>query len=716
MDRAVVRDAAIGLAGAAVAAYLVARAILVPITYDEAATFVRYVDAGFTAIFDFNVATNHLLNTGLTWLSTQVFGSAPWALRLPTVIAGIGFIAAAAAIARRAESAVVAVAGFVVMVANPYALDYLALSRGYGMALCLLMAAVYFLLEWLDRPPDSVEAHRLLTRAIWLSALAVLATFTVLPAFLALMAVVVPRLLWTTSGAAPASHAEAREWGQSPGQWGQSPASDRIRGQSPASSRINLAGRAPSWRFLGGWLLLAAGFSLLVFSRQEILSASLFTPITVRTVGLFESENDDIQVYRVDAKGRLRSFERTGPAEWQADAARNAWGLRIELPVSVDRNLTSLDVATGAQVFRRDRGDEGPWTAWDQGSRRILRSTPALSLARSNIPTVKGAINWGGDGAQWQMAARHTGVLMAGLAAAAALLAGIASLAVRGGFVGAADARLLVAAIVAVAGFTAAPLYLLRRDAQLYFGGNTGLVGDTFGSLLAKTAYGVTYLPSQVPSALLGLAILVVLLLVVWALAPRHRHALSGAMMLLAVIALIALIVSAQHVILGTPWLTGRTALFLVPLISAFVVVTADGLTRLGPRARIVVSVVMMLLAAASALHLARVANVSRTLDWPDDARTPAMLAEVASRVDKAAPGTTRIGVQWMFYPAARYYAERLSTGPRTFIVEVTPADGPTPDFFYTAERLDPAEATLIGAFEGSPAALWQSVTAQPRP
>lgn len=700
MDRALIRDAAIVLTGAAVAAYLVARAILVPITYDEAATFVRYVDIGVTSIFDFNVATNHLLNTWLTWLSTQVFGSAPWALRLPTVIGGIGFIAAAGAIARRAESAVVGFAGFVVMIANPYALDYLALSRGYGIALCLLMASVYYLLEWLDRQPGSPEARRSLARSLWLSVLAVLATFTVLPAFLAMVAVVAIALC----------------------QRGQSPASDGIRGQSPASDRVTVQGEPAqpggvlAWRFLTGWLIVAAGFSLMVFSRQEVLSASLFTPITVRSVGLFESENDEIQVFRVDAKGRLRGFERKAQAEWQSDAAQNAWGLQIELPVAVDRNLTSLEVAIGPQIFRRDRHGDGPWTAWDEGSRRILRSTSALSVGRSEIATIKGAINWSGDGGQWRLAAQHTAILIAWLAVGVALLAALASLAVRAGFVLYADARLIVSGMAAVASFTAAPLLLLRRDGQLYFGGTTGLVTDTFGSLLAKTAYGAVYSPRQVPVALVGLGLVAALLVITWAVLPRYRPRLSSPLMLLAVIALVALIVSAQHILLGTPWLTGRTALFLLPLISAFIVVAADALARLGARIRVIVSVAMVLLAAASALHLTRVGNVSRTLDWPDDAATPTMLAEVESRVEIADPGTTRIGVQWMFYPAARYYAERMSTGQRTYVVDVTPADGPAPDFFYTAERLDPANATLIGGFDGSPAALWQTVAAQPRP
>lgn len=676
MDRTVARNIAYGIPGAAAAAYLVARAILVPLTYDEAATFQRYVDVGFTAVFDFNVATNHLLNTWLTWMSVQICGSAPWALRLPTLLGGFGFIVFAAAIARRAESTVVGLAGFVLLVANPYVLDYLALSRGYGLALGLLTASLYYLLEWFDRHPGTPEAWSPLARCVWLAAIAVLATFTVLPAFLALVAIVAGRHLWAARSTPP-----------------------------PAKVVVPMR---RAWGFLAGWLLLAGAFSLMVFSRQEVLSASLFTPIVVRTAGLFELENDAIQAFRVDAKGRFRPLVRTGAAEWQSDAAQNAWAVRVELPVSVDRNLTSLEVTIGPRVFRRNRRQDGPWTTWDSGSRRVLRSTPDLSAPRSAIPTVTGAINWGGDAGQWRLAARHTAALIAGLATIAALLAGTASLAIRAGLIGYREARLLISAIVGVAGLMAAPIHLLRRDAQLYFGGTTGLVTDTFGSLLDKTAYGAVYTSHQLAGAFAGLALLVAALLATWAAVARHRGSLRGAFALLALIVLVTALVSAQHLLVGTPWLTGRTALFLIPLISTFIVVAADGMARIGPRAHAIVAPLLVLLAVAAAWNTVSAANVSRTLDWPDDGATPAMLNEVASRVDRTAPRTVRIGVQWMFYPAARYYAARMSDERTTYVVEVIPVEGPAPDFVYTAERPDPATATLIGGFTGSPAALWQ--------
>ena len=73
-----------GVVCALAGAYLVARAIWVPLTYDEAASLVRYVRGDVGALLDFGVATNHLLNSVLTRLSHAVFGDAPWALRCRT--------------------------------------------------------------------------------------------------------------------------------------------------------------------------------------------------------------------------------------------------------------------------------------------------------------------------------------------------------------------------------------------------------------------------------------------------------------------------------------------------------------------------------------------------------------------------------------------------------------------------------------------------------
>ena len=87
-----------GICCCAVAGYVVARAVNVPLTYDEASSFFRYVQGAPLALFDFATATNHLLNSIMSWLAVTAFGNAPWAMRLPNAMAGFVFLACAASL------------------------------------------------------------------------------------------------------------------------------------------------------------------------------------------------------------------------------------------------------------------------------------------------------------------------------------------------------------------------------------------------------------------------------------------------------------------------------------------------------------------------------------------------------------------------------------------------------------------------------------------
>jgi hypothetical protein len=690
MNRPAVRSAArevdtttlltYGLVGSIVAAYIVARAILVPLTYDEAATYFRYIDGNAGAVFDFSVATNHFLNTLATRPSYHLFGGGPWALRLPNVLAGIGFVAGAAAIARRARNPVIGFSGFVLMVTNPYVLDYLALSRGYGLAVGLLTASVYCLLRWIELPPD--VARRWLCRSLWLAGAAVAATFTVLPAFVAVVGVVVLRLAWTAK----------TSW----------------RLETPPSWRA-----AIPWSAVAGCLAVAGAFSLLVFAHHPVLSQELFVPISVRAVGLFDDELRQIQVWREDASGRRRALDRDPDGVWRTGGVRAAWGLRVELPVKVDHNLTSLDVTVGAAVHRRDRHAPGPWLARDDGTRRVLQGTGPLMAAAPGTGATDRAINWAGERHLWRLAMGRAAGLLAAFAALAAGLVLVFAAAARARWVGAAEARLVVSAVLAVGAFCAAPLYLLRRDGQLYFGGTAGLVPDTFGSLIRQSAYGVSYSAHQtdiVLWALAGAGLLVAGLMLMW---RAGRKALAAPATIATLIVIIAAQIAIQHALLGTPWLTGRTALFLLPLVSAFVLLSADALARGVAPARLMASCGMVLLAIAAGWHATSVANVTRTMDWPGDASTPAMIEAVAS-ASGTRPHPVRIGVDSIFYPVARYYAGLVPGRPAPYTVEVVPGDGPLPEFVYTAQPVDAAGASLVRGFEESSATLWRTRSAAP--
>ena len=66
----------------------------------------------------------------------------------------------------------------------------------------------------------------------------------------------------------------------------------------------------------------------------------------------------------------------------------------------------------------------------------------------------------------------------------------------------------------------AAPLYLLRRDEELFFGGSTGVVADTLGSLLRGVAYGTPVAPAAIDLAAWAVPAALILPLVL--VAPPH--------------------------------------------------------------------------------------------------------------------------------------------------------------------------------------------------
>src|SRR3954471_9182921 len=110
--------------------FVASRAIHVPFTYDEAASYIRYIDVTAPSVFDthllslfnFEVATNHFLNTVLTKLCYVIAGGAEFPLRLPNLLGYALYLGFGALILRRLSSTLIAFSGFLLLNLNPYLL------------------------------------------------------------------------------------------------------------------------------------------------------------------------------------------------------------------------------------------------------------------------------------------------------------------------------------------------------------------------------------------------------------------------------------------------------------------------------------------------------------------------------------------------------------------------------------------------------------------
>ena len=109
-----------------------------PIRYDEAATWLDYASQPLGhALSDYRFPNNHLLHTLLVHMSAAVFGSAPWALRLPALVAGIALVPLTWAIGRALYSPAPALGAAGIAAASTTLVLFSTNARGYTILACL---------------------------------------------------------------------------------------------------------------------------------------------------------------------------------------------------------------------------------------------------------------------------------------------------------------------------------------------------------------------------------------------------------------------------------------------------------------------------------------------------------------------------------------------------------------------------------------------------
>lgn len=166
------------------------RAIVIPLTHDEAFSFNSYAGK---PVFDiigyvdtYGMPNNHILNTLLMKLDATLFGSSTLSLRLPNLLAFCIYLFAGSRLLFSFRSKGLRFAGFLLLCFNPYLFDFFSLARGYGIANGLMLFSVLQLYRWWESPSSK--------RAVLLfvfSALTVLSNFSTLHFFLAVTVVFV---------------------------------------------------------------------------------------------------------------------------------------------------------------------------------------------------------------------------------------------------------------------------------------------------------------------------------------------------------------------------------------------------------------------------------------------------------------------------------------------------------------------------------------------
>ena len=114
-------------------------------TCDESFTYLNYVHMSVLQIISYHnpFPNNHILNSLLMKLSESFFGSSELALRLPNILAHILFLVITYKLLSR-YCPKNGIFFFILVNANPFMIDFFSLARGYGLALGLMSAGIYF--------------------------------------------------------------------------------------------------------------------------------------------------------------------------------------------------------------------------------------------------------------------------------------------------------------------------------------------------------------------------------------------------------------------------------------------------------------------------------------------------------------------------------------------------------------------------------------------
>lgn len=142
------------IAGILLLSYSTLRAVKIPMTIDEATTFLVYVQIPIKDVF-LNIpvnTNNHFLNTLLIRLSTWILGDSDFSVRLPSLFGHLLYIIFSFKLIRAISNrTIVILCGIVLLHLNPYFMDFFGLARGYSLSWGFMMASMYYLYRYIEQ-------------------------------------------------------------------------------------------------------------------------------------------------------------------------------------------------------------------------------------------------------------------------------------------------------------------------------------------------------------------------------------------------------------------------------------------------------------------------------------------------------------------------------------------------------------------------------------
>ena len=135
-----------GMIALPVVLYSIYRAYALSFTYDECWTYLGYATSDvWSVLTNANpAANNHVLHSLMMKCFAFLFGDSEFGLRLPALLGSLIYMRYAFGISKRLAKKAWWVP-FVVLIYQPYLIDYFATARGYSLALGFTLGAIFYL-------------------------------------------------------------------------------------------------------------------------------------------------------------------------------------------------------------------------------------------------------------------------------------------------------------------------------------------------------------------------------------------------------------------------------------------------------------------------------------------------------------------------------------------------------------------------------------------
>jgi len=614
----------------------VVRAARATFYFDEANTFLNYLSSNILAIFNFNSANNHFLNSLLAKLFSVLAGTSELVLRLPNLVGfAVYLLFSFLIIDTFVKNKLAAFCGFLWLSTNLYLLEFFSLCRGYGLSLGLLMAALFFFFRFLKRLPDNTaEPGPDLPYSLTALGLGVLSNFSLLAVYVSLVAF--------ASGIFVVSNLK----------------------KTPADSSLPSVQKPPKNQkaLLVGLGLAAVIFNFLLVPQDFRLAEKFFEVVTVRIEGLDEKDKNDIEVFRMNIQNEE---EKLAPRDdiWRLDKPDYFTSVKFRCPPALIDKIKRIQIIIGSKTFSIAEADLAK-VKTDASKKYSVFSTPYnLSLKRSVIPAFQPIINWNGDQALVSRALIRLLMVLAIWVLAFLALIVLGKLLARLRIMTPRQFQPLAVSTFVLGMFVGYPLYLLKAGGALWYGGRAGWLPDTVFSLINNSFYGELYFRRQEWAVLFVVCLLFLAFLIRLFIAYRKR-ALAELRPGLAVVFLLVLAsgcVILQKIILDNPYPIGRTALFFIPLFLLMLIFLFQSFSGLTAGRRMAVLSLVVVLTLLAVAHFLGHASTTMIIESRIESDTKSMLKDLQRirSLDVVHNPKISLGLDSAFLPSLQYYQRR---------------------------------------------------------